>query len=171
MNRMKCHATREERRVVMGKEVGGEGSDSSAEGSIEIIDEAEERKLLGTEEEEVKERKYIHQPDPEEETSEVLKEKKLLGTEEEEVKERKYIHRPDQEEETVEALKEKIRELNKTIEKQKRRRLNGKRNLWVRVTNKKRYVKDEGRRETGREKAKRRVEEDKERRTREKRKK
>ena len=101
----------------------------------------------------------------------MLKEKKLLGTEEEEVKERKYIHRPDQEEETVEALKEKIRELNKTIEKQKRRRLNGKRNLWVRVTNKKRYVKDEGRRETGREKAKRRVEEDKERRTREKRKK
>ena len=140
MTTVKCHATREDRMVVMGKEAEGSGTDNSMEGSLMEIGAEEERKLLGIEGEEV-------------------------------LKERKYIHAPDPEEETVEALKGEIRSLNRIIERQKRRRLNGKRNLWVRVTNKKRYVKDEGRRETGGEKAKRRVEEDKERRTREKRKK
>ena len=45
--------------------------------------------------------------------------------------------------------------------------MNGKRNLWVRVTNRKRYVRDEGRPETGRERVERWIEENKGRRERE----
>jgi len=59
--------------VVVGKEAEGSGTDISMEGSLKIGAE-EEKKLLVIEGEEVlKERKYIHGPDPEEETVEALK--------------------------------------------------------------------------------------------------
>ena len=48
----------------------------------------------------------------------------------------------------MEELKGEIRSLTKIIEEQKRRSLKGKRNLCIRVTNKRRHVRDEGRRET-----------------------
>ena len=76
MNKVKCHVTQRDRRVIMENEGVESGTDSSSEGSLET-DGAEERGLLGTEKyEEIKERRYIHGPsDNEEETVERLKKK------------------------------------------------------------------------------------------------
>ena len=76
MNKVKCHVTRRDRRVIMGNEGVESETDSSSEGSLET-DGAEERGLLGTEKyEEIKERPYIHGPsDNEVETVERLKKK------------------------------------------------------------------------------------------------
>ena len=72
-------------------------------------------------------------------------ERGLLGTEkDEEIKERPYIHGPrDNEAKTVERLQKKIESLTKVIERQKKRSLKGKRNLKIRVSKKRRQVKDE----------------------------